>query len=175
MNTKKNKRGISIMVGYVLLVSFAVFMGVIVYQWMKTFVPKEALECPEGTSLFIKDYTYNCSTKELDLVLTNNGRFNIGGYFIHATISPEQELATEDLSRFSHQDKVGNIIRFFSGSVDNPLRPNYEETHIFDLSNASFAQIYSIEIIPVRWQIEDNKKERVSCGESKIEEIIYCS
>ena len=68
MNNKKNKRGISIVVGYVLLVSFAVFMGVVVYQWMKTFVPKETLDCPEGTSLFIKDYTYKCSTGELNLI-----------------------------------------------------------------------------------------------------------
>lgn len=175
MNTKKDKRGISIMVGYVLLISFAVFMGVVVYQWMKTFVPKEGLECPEETSLFIKNYAYNCSTNELNLILINNGRFNIGGYFIHATTSPDQELATEDLSEFSYQDRVGDIIRFFLGSIDNPLKPNYEETHVFNLSDAGFAQIYLIEIIPVRWQIEDNKKKIVSCGESKIKEIIYCS
>lgn len=163
------------MIGYVLLISFAVFMGVVVYQWMKTFVPRETLECPDGTSLFIKDYTYNCSIKELNLILTNNGRFNIGGYYIHATILPEQELATEDLSEFnSQQDKVGDIVRF-SGSNDNPLKPNDEEMHIFNLSAASFAQIYLIEIIPVRWQIEDNKKEIASCGKSKIKEIIYCS
>ena len=164
------------MVGYVLLVSFAVFMGVVVYQWIITFVPRETLECPDGTSLFIKDYTYNCSTKELSLILTNNGRFNIGGYFIHATLSPDQELATEDLSEFSHQVKAGNIIRFALGVVDNPFKPNDPEvTHIFNLSDASFEQIYLIEIIPVRWQVEDNKKTIVSCGKSKIEEMIYCS
>ena len=49
------------MIGYVLLVSLAIIMGGIIYTWMKTYVPKDALECPEGTSLIIKGYEYNCS------------------------------------------------------------------------------------------------------------------
>ena len=165
------------MIAYVLLVSFAVIMSVIVYKYIESIAKgaEGVIECPDGTSLFIKDYAYNCSEDELNLILKNNGRFSIGGYFIHATSSPEQELATEDLSGFSHQVKAGNIIIFVLGFVDNPFKPNEEATHTFNLSTASFAQIYSVEITPLRWQVEDNKKTIVSCGNSKIKEVISCS
>lgn len=88
----KNKKAVSIMIGYILLVTAAVVMGVIVYQWLKTYVPKEAIECPDDVSLFIKDYTCNNLTKELTLALQNNGKFSIAGYFIHVKNDSAQNL-----------------------------------------------------------------------------------
>ncbi|MFH1607758.1 MAG: hypothetical protein ABIA78_01360 [archaeon] len=174
MKKQKSKKAISIMIGYVLLISFAVIIGVIVFQWLKTYVPRESLECSEGTSLFIKDYDYDCILNTLDLTITNNGRFNIGGYFIKATNSSEQELATYDLSNFSTGDKIGNIVKF--QGIENSFKPdNPEETHVFDLSTSGFGTIYSVEIIPIRWQTENNKKQLVSCSNAKVKEFIYCS
>ncbi|MDP7520887.1 MAG: hypothetical protein QF567_01490, partial [Candidatus Pacearchaeota archaeon] len=51
----KNKRGISVMIGYILLISSLVVMGTIVYNWMKTFVPTETISCPDGVSIYIKN------------------------------------------------------------------------------------------------------------------------
>ncbi|MFH1607853.1 MAG: hypothetical protein ABIA78_01845 [archaeon] len=172
MNIKKNKKAVSIMIGYVLLVTFAVIIGAIVYQWVKTYVPRDSLECPDETSLFIKDYTYNCSTNQLSLTFRNNGRFDIRGYFIHGTTSQEQELATQDLSQSHDKYTVGNSV-IFNGIGDNPFKSNSEEAHNFNLS--AVGQIYSVEIIPIRWQTQDNKKITLSCGISKIKDTIYCS
>ena len=61
----KDKRGISVMVGYVLLVTFAIIISVIVYNWMQSYVPQEDLECEDGVSLIIQKY--NC-----DLEIENN-------------------------------------------------------------------------------------------------------
>ncbi|MEK6842805.1 MAG: hypothetical protein AABX84_03230, partial [Nanoarchaeota archaeon] len=94
----KNKLGISVMIGYILLISMAIMMSIIVYQWVKTYVPQKSIECEDGVSLFVQSYNNDCDNERLDLTLKNNGRFDIAGYFIHATTSPTQELAVIDIS-----------------------------------------------------------------------------
>ena len=168
----KNHKGVSIMIGYVLLITFAVITGAIAYQWMKTYVPKDALKCPDGVSIFIEEANYNESDFLLNVAIKNNGRFNIAGYFIHATNNSEQELATIDLSQniIEGGETFGNAIRFFG--PENSFKPNEGVENIFNLSDTGIGQIYSIEIIPVRYQIEDSKERFVSCGNAKVKEII---
>ncbi len=168
------KKGVSIMVGYVLLVVSAVIMGVIVYQWIRTYVPTGALECPDEVSIFIKEYTSDCDNSQLDLTLKNNGLFNIAGYFIHATNDSNQTLATIDLSGYTPlgENKGGTVL--FKTSSENSFKPNNETTNIFDLSDSGIGQIHSIEVIPVRFQEEDNKMRFVSCGGSRVKEMITC-
>jgi len=171
MKLKKNKRGISIMIGYVLLVSVMIIIGLIVYQWMKTYVPKEPLECPDGVSIYIKDvFCEDNETLKLNLIFKNNGRFDINGYFIYATNDSEQELATIDLSKYliSGGIKSANSVRFEKGV----LEPGEEIEQIFDIEKTEINQIYSIEIIPTRFQIKDNKKRFVSCGNAKVSEVV---
>jgi hypothetical protein len=171
-HTKLNKKGVSIMIGYVLLVTSAVVMGVIVYQWIKTYVPTETLECPEGVSIFLKEYSYDCDLKELNITLKNNGRFNVAGYFIHGTNDSTQELATIDLSSYTPlgKDKGGSVLF----GTTNSFEPSEGITSSFDLSNSDIGQLYSIEIFPVRFQEEKGKNRFVSCGNAKIKETINC-
>lgn len=163
-----SKKGISIMVGYVLLITFAIIIGVIVAQWIRTYVPKEALACPDGVSIFVDEIS--CNLGLLNLTIRNNGRFSIAGYFIHATDTSEQELATIDLSQYisgggSH---LANAIVFQWN--ENSMDPNEERMSTFNLPS----NIDSIEMIPVRFQEQDGKKRFVSCGNSKIKEKINC-
>jgi len=169
------KKGVSIMVGYVLLVTCAIIIGVLVYQWIKTYIPADALECPEGVSIFIKEYTYDCTSgsEKLTITLKNNGLFNIAGYFIHATNDSNQTLATIDLSNYTAlgEGKGGTVLF----STTNSFKPNDEETNMtFNLGDSGIGQIYSIEIIPVRFQEEEGKERFVSCGGSKVEEVLSC-
>ncbi len=168
----KNKKGVSVLVGYVLLITFVIFMGVIIYSWMKSYVPKNDLNCPDGTSLFIKDY--ECDSSELNITLKNNGRFNVGGYFIRVTDTPQAGLATIDISQ--NLTSGGSTITPFGVKFqgnDNSLVPTYDETHIFDISD--YAQIYSLEIVPLRWQEEDRRKRLVTCKTSILREDITCT
>jgi len=107
----------------------------------------------------------------LQITLKNNGKFNLTGYFIRATNSPEQELATIDLSSklLDGGVKVGNSILFKEGN-ENTLGPNSETMQRFNLTEID--SIYSIEIIPIRYQKEDNKIRLVSCGNAKVREMI---
>jgi len=166
-----NKKAVSIMIGYILLVTAVVIMGVLVAQWIKSYVPGKSLECPDDTSAFIKNYS--CDSSELQITLKNNGKFNLAGYFIRVTDSPEQELATIDLSSRILEGgvKEGNSILFEEGE-ENTLGPNSETTQKFDLTEIS--PIYLVEITPVRYQEEDNKIRFVNCGNAKVRENVNC-
>jgi len=159
------------MIGYILLVTAAVILSIIVYQWIKSYAPGKSLECPTDTSIFIKNYS--CDSSELEITLKNNGRFNLAGYFIRVTDAPEQELATIDLSSKILEGgfKVRNSILFAEGE-ENTLEPNSEATHKFNLIEIS--PIYSVEITPVRYQEETNTLRFVSCGKAKIKETVNC-
>ena len=164
---KKSKKGVSIMIGYVLLISAAIVMGAVVYQWMKSYVPKEALECPEGVSVFISDV--RCEDIGGNLVfnidLKNNGRFNIGGYFIRGETNIN--IAT-DLSGYSKEGEGrGGSVLFMT-----EMKPSESSTYLFNFSGSNITQVYSIEITPLRFQIENNRKRLVSCSNAKIKEIV---
>ncbi len=171
-----DKRGISIMIGYILLITSAVVMSAIVYQWMKTYIPKDAIDCPEGVSLFVSESscTEYPDNYQLRLTTKNNGRFDIGGYFIHATNDSNQTLATIDLTEdiISGGEAYNNAIVFslLTSELSNFLNPNENIPAIFNVSS----KLYTIEIIPVRFQVHDNKKRLVSCSEAKVIESLDC-
>lgn len=161
-----NKKGVSVIIGYVLLIVFAMVIGVIVYKSIKTYVPKDVPKCPESVSIFINDLNYTEDFK-LNISLTNNGLFDIAGYFIYATNNSNQELATKDLSEF-FKSYPGDSVTIANKAVlivglGNPMAPGDTITNSFE----SDEDIYSIEIIPVRFQEEENKERFVSCGGSK--------
>jgi|TARA_Y100000310_G_scaffold250692_1_gene257015 hypothetical protein len=171
----KNKKGISVMIGYILLISSLVVMGAIIYNWMKTFVPTETINCPEGVSIYIKNIKCESAngSYQLQIDLKNNGRFNVGGYFIHIADNSSQELATIDITEnlISSGTKMNPGIKFDIGvGEDNSLKPNKEVTNVFLLNNT----IGLVEIIPIRFQEDDNKNKFVSCGDSKVKEVVTC-
>jgi hypothetical protein len=175
MSVMNKKRGVSSIIGYVLLVSFMLILGVTVYLLLKTYVPGEVDNCPDETSLLIK--SYECNSNQLILNLKNDGNFDIGGYFIYATTSPQQETATLDLSRnitpsiyrlYPRGVKFGEV-----GEEENSLSPNQDGIGIYNLTG--LAQIYSVEITPIRWQEEDGKNLLVTCTNAKIEKVLDCS
>ena len=174
----KSKKGVSVIIGYVLLVSLAIVMGGIMYAWMKSYVPKDKLECPEGTAILLNSYDYNCTENILTLSIKNNGRFGIAGYYIHASNTTNATLPTLDLSK-ALIEVLPNLTRFsnavmFGLSSNNSFSPGDETENSFN--TASFGQISKIEIIPIRWQSENNKIKFVSCGStSTLSQEILCT
>ena len=174
--SKKNKRGVSVMIGYILLITFGIIVAGLVFAYLKTYVPKEEIKCPDETSIFIKNATC-LEGFNLSLTLRNNGNFNLAGYFIHATTQPTQELAVTDISPYLTNQTTGPInvgsSVLFTIYKNNSFAPNDEITHYFDLTESG--GIYSIEIIPIRYQGERAKKALVSCGDARVEEIRTCA
>jgi|WetSurMetagenome_2_1015567.scaffolds.fasta_scaffold408254_2 hypothetical protein len=177
----KNKKGISIVIGYVLIIVISIVMSAIVYQWLRTYVPKDVGTCPEGTSMFINDINYNCVTGRITVTVKNNGRFGLDGYFIHASNRSDEKLSTIDISPtvvvVSAQDRLetlsGSEVRF--SSAENSLSPESSSntnTRSFDV--ASYGRLYKIELIPIRIQEVDKKKKIISCTAAKSEETLAC-
>ena len=179
---KKQKRGVSIVIGYVLLIGLAVVMGGFLYIWMKSYVPTEALECPEGTSLIIKEYNYNCSDARINITLKNNGRFNVSGYFIYVSNNPNITLPAINIydklveKTYGPKKYAGkNSVLFDLPSNVNTFAPNQEIEHEFN-NLYSIGRIYYIQIVPVRWQEHENVLRFTSCGEaSAFKEKIVCN
>jgi FlaG/FlaF family flagellin (archaellin) len=168
----KSKKGISVLIGYVVLVAFVVFLAAIIYEWMHSYVPLEELTCPDSVSLLVEKY--ECEDNQLKLELKNNGKFNLGGYFIYATQSPNVTTATKDLSVYANitSQLYPTGIKLGGNSSANSLKPGEREINIFDLSEVGM--IYSIEIVPIRWLKDGNIIKLASCKDSMIKETIFC-
>jgi hypothetical protein len=182
-NKIDNKRGISEILGYILLITFAVFMSFIVYQGLRTYVPVGAIDCPEGVSIFVS--SSNCTLSEekynLTINIKNNGRHNIAGYYIHASNSPTQEVATIDLVPYLYTlgtiaTNISNLV-VFKNDV-NELSTIINSVNVSDPAYASYrgipTKIYSLDIIPVRFQKEENRLRQVSCVKAAVREKITC-
>jgi hypothetical protein len=79
----KNKKGLSNIIAYVLLILIAIGLSSGVYFSLTRLVPSEKQECPSGTSLIISDIQCDSPTDgEINLVFENKGRFDIDGAYI---------------------------------------------------------------------------------------------
>jgi FlaG/FlaF family flagellin (archaellin) len=172
-----DKRGLSIIIGYVLIIVISIVMSGLVYAWLKTYVPKDTGTCPEGTSMFIQQVSYNCTTKILTVSVKNNGRFGLDGYFIHASNRSDEKLATIDISnRFMGSLALisGSEVRF--SNVENGLSPESNiNTDSKSFNVSSYGTLYKIEVIPIRIQEVEKKKRLISCTSAKSEETLTCS
>jgi len=165
-----------VVIGYVLLITFGIILSSIVFNYLRTYVPSDITECPDGVSVFLKDYSYDCTLNRLNLTIKNNGKFNFEGYFIHGTNSSKEELATIDISKNFDENRSINGVNllstvYFHREINLSFKPNEEEVHVFNLNKT----LYSIEIIPVRFQREGSSERFVSCGGARIKEKLTCS
>jgi len=149
---RKNKKAISAMIGYILLISIAVVMSVIIFTWLKTYIPKAALECPDTTSLFIKNYTC-VEGGELNLTIRNNGNFNVAGYFIRVANVSGQELATIDLSQKLKSEfggiTIGNSILVNESSTLPSNTPSFLLSSSISFSKSSNSLDASMPSTPI--------------------------
>ena len=161
-------------------------MSIVVYQWLRTYVPTESIECDDGVSIFISDVSYDCTTGTLSITATNNGKFSVNGYFIHVTNESDAELATIDLSWDILEEYGGSIygntnsISFSNitcvSNCENILVPADSSdigSLVFNVSRYGNS-LAKVEIIPTRIQEIENKKRLVSCSNAKIAETLVC-
>ena len=136
MRTIKGKKGISEIVGYVLLIVIAISLSLLVYTWLKGQIPKETEKCPGDVSLVISDYScYDISgVKRLNLTLQNNGLFNIGGF-----VARVKNVS----GGFYYDLNTG-------GGIENIFTPELKpgETSLQSFSYTSHGSIISIQIEP---------------------------
>ncbi|MBR9704735.1 hypothetical protein GOV12_04940 [Candidatus Pacearchaeota archaeon] len=88
-NKRNRKKGVSEVVGYVILISIALGIALGVFGFLKLLVPmvKPAIDCKEGTSVILDQV--GCiagagpgDTGYLELIIKNNGRFKVDGVLV---------------------------------------------------------------------------------------------
>lgn len=80
-----NKKAVSIMIGYVLLIIIAVAVSVLVYGFLKAYVPKEKPQCEKELALIIEEVKINCESdvpQSIDVTVNNRGLFKVDAVFI---------------------------------------------------------------------------------------------
>jgi hypothetical protein len=86
-----DKRGVSIMVGYVLLIVIAISISLLVFGFLKLYVPNDPPECPANINLIIE--SASCDSTEAIITLSNRGLFSVDS--VHISMGQQGRLAKE--------------------------------------------------------------------------------
>jgi len=93
-----NKKGISELISYVLLITLAIAMAAAAWFFLKPYAerPLAGEECPETVNLVLENYECNLAEKTFTFTLKNRGLHNITGVRLKI-ISYGQELEKDSL------------------------------------------------------------------------------
>ncbi len=152
----KDKKAVSVIIGYVMLISMAIALSILVFAWLRFYVsPGEELECPSDVALVIQDYYYDGET--LGLRLKNKGLFSIDGYFVRASNRSDAEVSSfllEQVEALSVQGQERQSI----------LKPNQVVERDFEKKDSEDNEILGdftfVEVLPYIY--EDGN--RLICG-----------
>ncbi|RMD67190.1 hypothetical protein D6817_02165 [Candidatus Pacearchaeota archaeon] len=101
---KRGKRGISLLVAYVLLVVIAVTMSSIIYTYLKAKIPADIPTCSEDVNIYVYDPACNYTTQavgvnalvNVSFTLQNRGLFNVSALALR--ISKQGSIVGSDLN-----------------------------------------------------------------------------
>jgi flagellin-like protein len=172
----KNKRAVSEVIGYVIMVTIAIVLAGIVYTWLRTYVPKEVVECKDSVSLSVDGYKYEVVAGEtnrydLSVNFSNTGSFDIEGYYIKVAATDSNTMSLDLSFNLIETDKNTreggfDYVRFLDAidlGKQNSLSPGDKRESRFK----NIPGISAIEIIPIRYEDVDGKMEMASCANSK--------
>ena len=99
-----NKRGLSEIVAYAIMIAIAISLAVAVFAWLRPLVDsKPAVDCNEGTSVYLESYSCNTLTKDFGLIIKNNGGFNVSGVIVKVS----DDVAKEPTVALQPDDSTG--------------------------------------------------------------------
>ena len=161
VKNKKNKKAVSELLSYVLLVTLALAMAGGVFAYLKFYAQNPLPEEPcDGISVAIIDYS--CQDNKMQITITNTGRF---------TCSAKVKLYNEDGKVIGEGDIPG-----FEGKILKELElkePEKTATRFISYSDDVSGDVVKIEVIPFKFDKENHYSKL--CPEVKIvQEIIDC-
>ena len=175
---KKDKRGDSILIGYILLIVLAVTIVATIYPTLKKLIPKDEIKCPEGVSVTVESYSCESppeSGNDFSITIKNSGRFSIAGVYIRGA-GAEEEIATYNLFE-SKTGLGGQPLEYWpENAIDNSVA---SESLITDFPNPldytglpSKTTLKMIEILPFRIENQDGKNRFILCTDARIKQDI---
>ncbi|MFH0831541.1 MAG: hypothetical protein V1886_01595 [archaeon] len=151
-----SKKGITELIAYVLLISMAIALSILVYNWLRFYVvPSESKACPGGVSLILQEYS--CSGGNINITVRNKGLFNIDGYLIKINNKVDSSGKPEGLP----------VNLLASVSLQSSLNPSDAHSGSYSYEEL-YGRVAEIEIEPFRKQ--DNKI--IYCDESITRQVV---
>ncbi len=118
-----NKKGVSLMIAYVLLIVIGIALAIIVFNWLKFYVApsNEIIDCPEGAKLIIKEYKYEPNEGDsgtLNITVFNRGVFNVEGFVVKVHDRSNAEIGFYILEEINKTLKTGEEIKLSYNFAD---------------------------------------------------------
>ena len=155
---QQNKKAISEIVSYVLLIVIAVSVSTLVFTFLKSYIPKgEKPECPEGISISIKNYT--CQNTQLGLSFYNTGRFTIDAVYVR--VAEEGR----DVKFWINPESTGDNF-YINITPQMSVSKEYSTTRIQEAGN------YELELLPA---VKNEKGYLAACNKAIVTQTITCS
>lgn len=157
-----DKKGISEMVSYVLLIMIAVGLSLIVYPYLRDLIWKDKPSCNVDVSLALQDYDCNAANRNITFKVVNKGFFPIDALYVRF-----------DNSSRTVRPELGSSIYFFNISGNRvSLMPGQALIRSYISSKISGPGLYSLEIEPAVFAGSD--RELALCERAVIVQDIEC-
>jgi len=160
-----NKKALSPVIAYVLLITISIALSGLVFNWLKNYAQgSDTPECPEGISLVIHNYTCTSdntgttSTSELALNITikNKGRRNVTGYALRVNDKLDSTIGIYEIGRVTPKKpmKPGDT---------NETKYEFSDSKItIKTDNKELKELHLIDIQPF---VEDESGKPIFCQE----------
>lgn len=162
----RHKKGVSELISYSLIIIIALAAAVLVYNYLKVYVPKNTPECPDSTSIIVTDYSCSLENTSTNFTvsLVNKGKFNIDAAYIRIGVPGRN---TKTLINGQTEEEL----YFFP-----PLSPSAEihtKSILVPVSVISAAGDYVLEIEPA--VLDGKTNQLAACSGSIISQEILCA
>jgi len=155
---KKNKKAVSLMVSYTILIVIAIAISIITYSYLKLSLPSEKTECSQDIHLIVEEI--NCSNGELNITLSNRGLFSVPAIFLKFGNASRQ---------VRQQINKNNEI------LTSPIKPGEKWDNggvLFDVSNIVIIEgNYLLEIEPAILE----KRDIILCNNALVTQEVQCT
>lgn len=140
----ENKKAISELIAYVLLVSLSIALSITVYSWLRTYISPSTLKaCPDGVGIIIQDYI--CDKGNITINMSNKGLFRVDGYIFR--INNETDISG---------DPAGLPVNIIATVIlPTPLQPGEMTSGSWKYSE-KYRRIVEMEIEPFRIEGKTN-------------------
>ncbi len=172
---RRIKRGDSTVLGYVLLVVFAIGMAAAVFSYLKFFLPKEQPQCPEGVSIAISNMS--CSGTRFSITLQNKGLFSLNGTYIK--IGDKDRVYKQLINCPGPQQHAPYCQLYFnnpSSNLPQVLRPGDKWSSSFNYTLGVGEKEVEVEpFLIINQRLQEVNRSRILCSNAVITSTVSCT
>ncbi|MEK6898519.1 MAG: archaellin/type IV pilin N-terminal domain-containing protein [Nanoarchaeota archaeon] len=163
-----DKKGVSPIIGYVLLVVIALALAGGVYNFLANYAPPDAERCPDDVALVIR--SLSCSGGKVNITLDNKGLFSVDGVLIK--IGEEGRIVKLDLLPCDDSSCKVYFINY-NQDYEDGLKPGQSVSY-FEENPLLGTGEREVEIQPIILA-SGNVKKDIICSGAIIKQKLTCS